>query len=119
MKEFPITLDLVKRISNPKYQIKQSDVDSVKFTFTLNNNDIPVDLTGTTLRMAVLNPIKEAFGQDCVITDAGMGQFECLLDETTYHLLGDYSAEISWYTGTETNTSYEFYFETIESIPLS
>lgn len=111
-------MDLVKRVENPKYQLMQTDVDSVKFLFTLKNNDEAVDLTGTTLRIAIMNPNNDSLSQDCVITDAVNGLFECLLDESCYAILGQHEAEIVWYKETEVNTSYPFYYESIETIPI-
>jgi len=112
-------LDLIAWTNNPKIQFKTSDVDSVKFAFTLNNNGTPVDLTGFTAKMAIKNPNNDTFSQDCTIDDATLGQFSCVLSQATYQLIGDYSAEVSIFQGTEIDTSFPFYYQVSESIPLS
>jgi baseplate upper protein BppU len=69
--------------------------------------------------MAIKNPNHDTFSRDCTIDDATLGQFSCVLDNASYQLIGDYSAEVSIFKGTEIDTSFPFSYQVDESIPLS
>jgi len=116
MKEYQITLDLVKTISNEVFRAKTDDVDSIKVNFQLLNNDVPIDLTGATLEMVIFSPIKAIHIQPCTIDSATEGKFSRILDETCYSIAGEYKAEIRLMTGTEINITDKFYYESLEPI---
>lgn len=85
---------------------------------TLLNNDIPINLTGSTVTIAVLTPNKTVITQPCTITSATEGKFEVLLDETAYAILGEHQAQFRLLKGTELNITDRFYYESVDAIPV-
>ena len=57
IKDFQITLDLIKIYPNPQIQVKATDLNTVKFSFIVQDNGDTVDLTGTIVRLTVKNPL--------------------------------------------------------------
>jgi hypothetical protein len=85
---------------------------------TLLNNDAPVDLTGSTVLIAILTPNKTNLNQPCTITSATEGKFEVLLDEAAYATLGEHQAQFRVLKGTELNITDRFYYESVDAIPV-
>jgi len=119
VKTFNLTLDLIKKTSNPLITIKKDEIADITFAFQLLNDDVPVNLTGTTLRIAVATPNRTYLAEDCTITDATSGQFSVLMTSATYAIIGDYSAQIYWFNGAETNITDKFYYESVLDIPMT
>lgn len=75
-------------------------------------------MTGTTLSIAVMTPNKTVLSKPCTITNATSGEFDVLLDAAMYSVIGDYSAQIYWYNGAETNITDKIYYEAVLDIPI-
>jgi hypothetical protein len=93
-------------------------VDSIKIKGKLLNNDAAVDLTGSTVTINVATPNKTNVSQTCTITNALAGEFEVILDETAYANLGEHRAQFRYTKGTEVNITDQFYFESVDAIPI-
>ena len=98
--------------------IKKDEIADITLAFQLLNDDVPVNLTGTTLTIAVATPNKTVLSKTCTITNATSGQFDVLLDGAMYSIIGDYSAQIYWINGAETNITDKVYYESVLDIPI-
>jgi BppU N-terminal domain len=111
-------LDLIKKTNNPLITIKKDEIADITLAFQLLNNDVPVDLTGTTLSIAISTPNRTVLSKPCTITDATAGYFNVLLDGDMYAIVGDYSGQIYWFNGPETNITDKIYYESVLDIPI-
>jgi hypothetical protein len=111
-------LDLIQKTNNPLITVKKDEVANVTLAFQLLNDAVPVDLTGTTLSIAVSTPNKTILSKACTITDAINGLFDVLLDADMYSIVGDYSAQIYWFNGAEVNITDKIYYESVLDIPI-
>lgn len=111
-------MDLIKPTHNPLITVKKDEVADITLAFQLFNDDVPVDITGTTLTFAVFTPNRTSLNKPCTITDGGNGLFTVLLDADMYSLVGDYSAQVYWYNGTEVNITDKIYYESVLDIPI-
>ncbi len=93
-------------------------MNDITFLVQLLNDDTPVDLTGTTLSIAVETPNKTQVSKPCTITDPVNGYFSVLLDAGMYSIVGDYFAQFYWYNGTEVNITDKITYESVLDIPI-
>jgi hypothetical protein len=94
LKQFQINLDLTKKTEIQPIQIKQSDFNTVIFEFVLTDDGRIIDLTGSSVQLAVLKPSGLTVYQDCVITDALDGACEAILNNQAYLETGTHSGEL-------------------------
>jgi hypothetical protein len=94
------------------------EVNDITFAFTLLNDGIPTDLTGTTLTLAVHTPNQASLSKPCTIINATAGEFSVLLDHEMYAVAGDYSAQVYWYNLDEINITDKVYYESIHDIAI-
>lgn len=97
--------------------VKKDEVANITLAVQLLNDDIPVNLTGTTLSIALTTPNKTTLSKACTITTPTSGQFEVLLDGNMYSIVGDYVAQFYWFNGAEVNITDKIYYESVLDIP--
>lgn len=98
--------------------IKKDEANDITFAVTLLNDGVAVDLTGTTLSIAVETPNKTSLSKACTLTAPTSGQFSVLLDAAMYSIVGDYFAQFYWYNGTEINITDRIPYESVLDIPI-
>ena len=81
-------------MEQPTIQVKETDLNSIKFTFRIQDDGAIIDLTGATVRLAVQKPSGLTVFQDCDITDAPAGACEILLSTQAYIEIGNHTAEL-------------------------
>lgn len=93
-KTFEITVDMEKQTTNPSFSVSQNDLNSIELDFTLTQDQMPVDLTGCLVRMAIKKPSGKVVFQDCTIADAAAGSVYVILSTQGYSEVGLHTAEI-------------------------
>jgi hypothetical protein len=94
IKNFQIHLDLIKSQKNERIQIKKGDLNTVIFEFIVTDNDEPVNLTNSEVRLSILKPSKLTVIQDCTLTTPVNGQCEVLLLNQALLETGVYKGEL-------------------------
>lgn len=79
---------------NPLIQVKETDLNSIKFIFQVQDDGTSIDLTGATARLSIKKPSELTVFQDCEITNAVEGYCEVLLTTQAYIEVGSYSGEL-------------------------
>jgi hypothetical protein len=117
IKEYQITLDLIRNQQlNPTIQIKESDLNSVNFAFTLMDDGAVIDLTGSTVRLAVKKPSGLTVIQDCELTDPVAGACGLTLDNQAYIEIGNHTAELIISNGDIVSVSRSFVYTSLDAI---
>lgn len=117
VKEYLLNLDLVKAIvTNPTIQVKETDLNSVKFLFRITDDGGIVDLTGSIVRLTVQKPSGLTVFQDCDITDAISGMCEVLLDNQAYIEVGNYIGELVITRDEITSVTRSFVYSSLSSV---
>jgi hypothetical protein len=81
-------------VETPAIQVKETDLNSIKFRFIVQDDGGIIDLTGTNVRLAVKKPSGLTVFQDCTILDPTTGTCEVILSTQAYIEVGNYSAEL-------------------------
>ena len=102
--------------TNPTIQIKQSDLNSIRFAFTLLDDGSVLDLTGTTAQITIKKPSGMTVFQLLDITDPLMGQAEVILDNQAYVEIGNHSAEVVLTTADATSVTRSFSYTSLDAI---
>lgn len=99
------------------YSVNSNDLKTVKFTFVVTDNGIPLDLTDLTVRIAIRKPDKKAVWQDCTVINAPRGEGEVILTNQAYIKKGEYEAELMLYKGADTVAiTQKFHYRAAEGI---
>lgn len=106
----------MKNQANPIIQIKESDLNSVRFDFRVLDDGTKVDLTGTTVSLAVQKPSGLTVVQDCTIIDATNGICELILTNQAYLEIGNHTAELILTKADVTSVTRTFEFSTLNAI---
>ena len=102
MKPYEIKIDLKNQVDNKSMAVNTNDLNSLKFDFTITQDGQPYDLTGKTVRIAIVKPDKTTVFADCTISDALNGLAEIILGSQAYIVPGLHVAEVMIYEGTDT-----------------
>jgi hypothetical protein len=102
--------------TNPSIQVKESDLNSVKFNFQVSDDGIYVDLSGTSVVLTIKKPSGLTVFQDCTITDPSIGLCEVLLSNQAYLEIGNYSAELVITSGDVTAVTRAFTYTSLDAI---
>jgi hypothetical protein len=97
VKTFDILLDIEKEIYSPSnllFSVSINDLNNVQLNFVITQDGAPIDLTNTTIELAVKKPSGLATYQDCEITSAIEGKATVLLSLQAYDEYGIYTAEV-------------------------
>ena len=62
--------------AKPSVQFSTQDKNTAKYTFTVKQNNKPVDLTGVTASVTLFSEDKSVFQSDATITSATEGKIE-------------------------------------------
>ena len=116
IKDFQITLDLIKIQNNPQIQVKATDLNTIKFSFSVLDDGAIVDLTGTIVRLTVKKPFGTTVIQDCVITDAINGLCEIVLTNQAYIEVGTYSGELVITKDVDVTVTRSFEYSSLAAI---
>ena len=106
----------MKELPNQKIQIKQSDLNTVQFTFYVTDNDITVNLIDAEVRLAILKPDGLMVFQDCNIVDPYSGVCEAILSTQAYIETGIYSAELVITQNEMVSNTRPFQYTSLSSI---
>lgn len=79
---------------NPQIQMKETDLNSIRFTFSVLDDGQVCDLTGSIVRLTIKKPSTLTLVQDCVITDPVNGICEVILPNQAYIEVGNHSGEL-------------------------
>lgn len=117
MKEYKITLNLEQSTKNSAIYLKNDDVDSIKFTFEVKQDEEIYDLTDTTsVRLAVKKPNNVVLYQECSIVDGANGICEVILITQAYDLSGLYLGELYINKGGQMLVTRQFEYTSLVSI---
>lgn len=97
LKTFEIILDIEKDLYNATTQsfaVSQNDLDTVELSFLIQQDNAALDLTGTTIQLAIKKPSSLVVYQDVEIIDAAAGEARVMLNNQAYIEFGIYTAEI-------------------------
>lgn len=101
-KNFPIIVDTVQKSKLNNIVVNSNDLKTIKLSLTINQLNKPIDLTGATVRIAIVKPDKKTVFQDCTITDPTTGSCEVILNTQAFIISGVYIAEVMIYFGADT-----------------
>ncbi|MGV2443024.1 UNVERIFIED_CONTAM: DUF2479 domain-containing protein, partial [Bacillus sp. ATCC 13368] len=101
-KNFPVIVDTVQKSKLNNIVVNSNDLKTFKLTITINQFNKHIDLTGATVRIAIVKPDNKTVFQDCTITDPITGLCEVVLDTQAFIIAGVYIAEVMIYFGTDT-----------------
>lgn len=100
-KVFNVAVDIGRKLPAPAFEVNTNDLKSVKLLITITNGQTLLDLTDTTVRIAIRKPDNHIIFQDCTVKDATNGQVEIILENQAYITPGTHTAEIMCYKGSE------------------
>lgn len=101
-KNFPVIVDTVQKSKLNNIVVNSNDLQTFKLSLTINQLNKPIDLTGATVRIAIVKPDKTTVFQDCTITDPTTGSCEVVLNTQAFIISGVYIAEVMIYFGADT-----------------
>lgn len=101
-KNFPVIVDTVQKSKLNNIVVNSNDLKTIKLSLTINQLNKPIDLTGATVRIAIVKPDKKTVFQDCTITDPTTGTCEVVLNTQAFIISGVYIAEVMIYFGADT-----------------
>lgn len=87
----------MREVKNPFFSVNTNDLQSLKLLITVTKQNKPVDLSGTTARIAILKPDEKTVFQECEIVDAVNGKVAVTLENQAYIVPGTHSAELMIY----------------------
>jgi BppU N-terminal domain/Collagen triple helix repeat (20 copies) len=116
MKNFQITLDLTEETTIPPIRVKRSDLNTVRFDFVVTDYGVPIDLTGSEVRLSVLKPSGMTVFQDCVITDVLDGECEIILSNQAFLEIGAHTGELVITKDYQTFVTRSFEYESLSTI---
>lgn len=102
--------------TNPLIQVKESDLNSIRFDFLIRDQGTVVDLTGAEVRLVVKKPSGYTVIQDCVITNALEGACEVILTNQAYLEVGSHTGELVITIGESTITTKSFEYSSLDAI---
>jgi hypothetical protein len=97
LKTYEIILDVEKELYTPSsllFSVSRNDLESIELQFTINQDNNPFDLTGTTVELAIKKPSGLTVYQDCEITGATEGKASARLTIQGYVEYGVHTAEV-------------------------
>jgi BppU N-terminal domain/Phage tail repeat like len=118
VKTFDIKIDIEKDIYSPlqiQFEVSNSD-DSVDLNFEFVQDEIPFDLTGSTVQLAVSNPSNQVFYQDVEIETPIDGKATVNLSNQGFQQAGLHVSEIYIRDVDNTIVTSPFYFKSRASI---
>ncbi|MEW5549967.1 BppU family phage baseplate upper protein [Peribacillus frigoritolerans] len=89
------------RWTGPNISVNSNDLNTLKLSITINQFNKPIDLTGATVRIAIVKPDNKTVFQDCTTTDPTTGSCEVVLNSQAFIISGVYIAEIMIYYGAD------------------
>lgn len=100
-KNFDVIVDTTQKSKHNFIMINTNDLKTVKLSIAVNSSKRPIDLTGKTVRIAIVKPDMKTVFQNCSIIEAVNGICEVVLDTQAYLVSGVHVAEVMVYSGTE------------------
>jgi hypothetical protein len=119
MKTFDVKLDIEKELyffPNTLFTVSREDLDSIELHFEITQDGAAMDLTGTTVEIAIKKPSGYVVYQEMEITDAVNGKATSNLAVQAYAEYGIYTAEVYVRTETQLAVTSPFYYSSRESI---
>lgn len=98
IKNYNLTVDTIDKTEPTSIIINTNDLNSIKFSIAITQNNKPIDLSEANVRISIVKPDKKTVLQDCAIVDAINGECEVLLNTQAYSTSGFYVAEIMVYS---------------------
>ena len=97
LKTYEILLDVEKELYTPSnllFNVSTNDFETVELSFKISQDDTRMDLTGTTVELAIKKPSGFTVYQSCEITNAIQGEAKVKLTNQAYNELGIHIAEV-------------------------
>jgi baseplate upper protein BppU/tail fiber-like repeat protein/tail-like repeat protein len=119
IKTFNITLDIEKELYSPLFSlfvVSEMDLDSVDLLFQINQEDQHLDLTGTTVELAIKKPSGLTVYQECEISNAPEGEAVVRLSLQSYNEFGTYTAELYIRNADQLAVTCPFYYSAREAV---
>ena len=96
-KTYDILLDIEKEIYTPSnllFSISRNDFETIELTLKISQDDTRLDITGTTVELAIKKPSGLTVYQVCEITNAAQGEATVKLNVQSYAEYGVHMAEV-------------------------
>ena len=97
LKTYEIALDIEKELYSPStlvFSISRNDFETIELTFLLSQDDTRLNLTGSTVELAIKKPSGLTVYQTCEIVNAIEGEAKVMLSNQSYIEYGIHTAEI-------------------------
>lgn len=101
IKTFNVTVDVEQPINNKSFSVNTNDLNSLQLNINVVQDNKPIDLTGKTVRIAIVKQDRKTVFQDCKVTGAKEGRCEVILGTQAYIAIGRHIAEVMIYEGSE------------------
>lgn len=109
-------MDLVKVQKNSTIQIKTNDLNSVKFSFYITDNNVVCNLSGALVRLTIRKPSGLTVMQECAITEPLGGECEIYLSNQAFIEQGSHIGEIVISKGDSAVVTQQFDYQVLEAI---
>jgi hypothetical protein len=122
LKTYEILLDLEKELyshTDILFRVSRNDLDSVELEFNILQDEEALDLTGTTVELAIKKPSGLTVYQECEIINALEGKASCILTSQSYIESGIHQAEVNIRTATQLAVVNSTFYYTSEDAILS
>ena len=97
LKSYDVKLDLENNLYNAMatlFEVSNEDLETIALSFLITQDNEPLDLTGTTVELAIKKPSGLTVYQDCEITAPTAGTATTMLSTQAYVEYGIYTAEV-------------------------
>jgi hypothetical protein len=119
IKSFDVKLDIEEILYSSSMQlfsVSQNDFNDIQLNFIIEQDGKPLDLTGTTIELAVKKPSGLTVYQSADITEAAAGLAAAFLSVQAYAEYGVCTAEVYIRTADDLAVTTPFYFGVREAI---
>lgn len=119
LKTYEINLDIEREIYTPSnilFNVSRNDLETIELQFKISQDENPMNLTGSTVELAVKKPSGLTVYQLCEVTNAEMGEAKTTLSVQAYVEYGIHKAEIYVRNITQMAVTTPFYYQSHEAI---
>ena len=97
LKTYEINLDIEKELYSPSnllFSVSNNDFETIELTFLISQDEVSLNLLGTTVDLAIKKPSGLTVYQNCEIVDAFEGTAKVMISNQAYNEYGIHTAEI-------------------------
>ena len=113
LKTYEINLDIEKELYSPSnllFSVSNNDFETIELTFIISQDEISLNLLGTTVDLAIKKPSGLTVYQNCEIIDAFEGTAKVMISNQAYNEYGIHTAEIYVRTINQLAVTCPFWF---------